>query len=50
MQLPNKKILEKVYGETEESSIRFSNLASCYKNCFGKETMEFFSAESSNSD
>lgn len=44
MQMPKETILQKVYGETQESSKRFESLAKNFKSCYGNEQMEFFTA------
>lgn len=44
MKLPNKEMLEKVYGEETKSSARFEALAQGYESCFGSEQAEFFTS------
>lgn len=44
MKLPETKILQNVYGETEISGKRFESLAENFKKCFGGEEAEFFSS------
>jgi galactokinase len=44
MQLPSKTMLEKVYGESQNSSKRFEDLARYFTVHFKSEQMKFFSS------
>ncbi len=44
MVLPGKDTLERIYGESQESGARYASLAERYKEIFGSEEMEFFTA------
>ena len=44
MRLPEIATLEKIYGESQESMKRYASLAENFKEKFGSEEMEFFTA------
>lgn len=44
MNLPDKKELEKIYGESSKSTVRFQRIAECFSERYGHKKAEFFSA------
>lgn len=44
MKLPSTDILNKIYGESQESGARYASLADHYREIFGSEEMEFFTS------